>query len=82
MNFDIIYKSILGEKISESDLKNYQTVKYERVKKYPLKDKNDFLGAAFRSDKISFSRCTGEMFWLQQGQWLPNFRRFMNLLIA
>ena len=51
MNFDIIYKSILGEKISESDLKNYQTVKYERVKKYPLKDKNDFLGAAFRSDR-------------------------------
>ena len=51
VNFDIIHKFIRGEKTSEADLKNYQTVKYERVKRYPQEDKNDFLGAAFRSDR-------------------------------
>ena len=51
VNFDIIFKSIRGEKISEADLINCQTVKYERVKKYPQRDKNGFLGAAFRSDR-------------------------------
>ena len=44
VNFDIIYKFIRGEKISEADLKNYQTAKYERVSKYPQKDKNNFGG--------------------------------------
>ena len=51
MNFNIIYKSVRGEKIPETDLKKYQIVKYERVKKYPQKDKNDFLGTAFRNDR-------------------------------
>ena len=36
VNFDIIDKSIRGEKIPENDLENYQTVKMDRVKKYPL----------------------------------------------
>ena len=44
MNFDIIYKFIRGEKIPEADLKDYETVKYERVSKYPQKDKNNFRG--------------------------------------
>ena len=44
MNFDIIYKFIRGEKIPEADLKDYETVKYERVSKYPQKDKNNFGG--------------------------------------
>ena len=51
MNFNIIYKSVRREKIPEADLKNYQTVKYERVKKYPQKGKNDFLRTAFRNDR-------------------------------
>ena len=33
VNFDIIYKSIRGEKIPENDLKYYQTVKMDHVKK-------------------------------------------------
>ena len=51
MNFDIIYKSIRGERIPENDFKNYQTIKMDRVKKYPKKEQTNFLSAAFRADR-------------------------------
>ena len=39
VNFDIIDKSIKGEEISESVLKNYQTVHKEEVFDYPIQQR-------------------------------------------
>lgn len=49
-DFDIIYKSVRREKIPEIDLKNYQTVTMDSLKKYSKKEETNFLSAAFRSD--------------------------------
>ena len=51
VNFDFIYKFIRGEKIPEDDLKKYQTIQNSRVKQYPQKDQDNFLSAAFRTDR-------------------------------
>ena len=50
LNFNIIYKSVQVGKILENDLKNYQTVKMDLVKKYSKKQQTNFLSAAFRTD--------------------------------
>ena len=42
VNFDIIYKSIRGEKIPEDDLNKYQAVKNSRVNQYPKNRKISF----------------------------------------
>ena len=50
VNFDIIQKSIRGEKIPENNFKNYQTVKMNRVRKYPKQEETNFLSVAFRTN--------------------------------
>ena len=50
VNFDIIYKSIRGEKVPESNLKKYQAVQDNRVKQYSQEHRDKFLSAAFRLD--------------------------------
>ena len=51
INFDIIYKTIRGEKSQDKTRKGYQTVKAEITKSYPKKDQNRFLPSAFRTDR-------------------------------
>ena len=51
INFDIIHRQARGEKIPQEKLKNYQTIKNERVKLYPQKTKDKFLASAFRSER-------------------------------
>ena len=46
-NFDIIYKSIRGEKVPEK----YETVQDSRVKQYSQKHRDKCLSAAFRTDR-------------------------------
>ena len=46
-NFDIIYKSIRGEKVPEK----YETVQDNRVKQYSQEHKDKCLSAAFRTDR-------------------------------
>ena len=54
VNFDIIYKSIRVEKNPEQTIKDYQTVKDERVTSYPKEDQNKFLSSAFSTDRKEF----------------------------
>ena len=49
--FDIIYKTITGEKSPDKALKDYQTVKAERTKSYLKKGQSRFLSSAFRTDR-------------------------------
>ena len=42
INFDIILKEARGEKISSKDLKAYQTVYHNRVKKYSKREQDNF----------------------------------------
>ena len=51
IKFDIIYKTIRGEKIPEKTLKDYQTVKAESTKAYPKKDQDKFLSSVFGIDR-------------------------------
>ena len=52
VNFDVIHKSVRGEKVPESDFKKYQTVQDNRVKQYSQEHRDNFLSAAFRIDTI------------------------------
>ena len=51
VNFNIIYKSIRGEEVPESDLKKYEAVQDNRVKQYSQEHRDKFLSTAFRTDR-------------------------------
>ena len=51
VNFDIIHKTCHGNKAPDSDLRKYQMLNHEKVKKYPEKCRKETLWRAFRTDQ-------------------------------
>ena len=52
VNFDKINKSIKGEEISESVLKDYQTVRKDEVFNYPIQQREKIMSAALKSSIV------------------------------